>query len=164
LKLFVTGRDALGKSVFARDGEPLQTIAFPGGGGFDELWVTEGQTPLADASEIIDAFPFFPGAGDTRFRVVRLMPDYLDHVRGASSSVAELEVDAPGMHTTDSIDFVVVLSGQVELELDDGEKRVLGPGDCAVQRATRHRWIPLGSQPLVMAVVMLGTPQSEVSP
>jgi mannose-6-phosphate isomerase-like protein (cupin superfamily) len=159
MRLVVTGRDAAGKSVFVRDGAALSTLAFPDGGGFEELWVTKGRAPLADAATVFDGFPFFPGAGDTRFRVVKLLPGYLDRAGDGAASVPELEADAPGMHTTDSIDFVVVLSGRVELELDDGEKRALGAGDCVVQRATRHRWNPLGSEPLVMAVVMLGTPR-----
>jgi mannose-6-phosphate isomerase-like protein (cupin superfamily) len=158
MKLVVTGRDPAGKSVFVRDGAALSTLAFPDGGGFEELWVTRGGAPLADATAALDGFPFFPAAGDTRFRVVKLLPDYLASAGAGAADVPELEADAPGMHTTDSIDFVVVLSGRVELELDDGEKRMVSAGDCVVQRATRHRWIPVGSEPLVMAVVMLGTP------
>jgi Cupin domain. len=159
MRLVVTGRDARGKSVFVRDGAALASLAFPDGGGFEDLWVTKGRAPLADADGVLEGFPFFPGAGDTRFRVVKLLPGYLDRAGDGAVDVPGLEAAAPGMHTTDSIDFVVVLSGQVELELDDGAKRVVGAGDCVVQRATRHRWIPLGPEPLVMAVVMLGTPR-----
>ena len=126
--------------------------------------MTKGSAPLGDATEALAGFPFFPAAGDTRFRVVKLLPGYLDNAGDGTASVPELEADAPGMHTTDSIDFVVVLSGRVELELDDGEKRVVSAGDCVVQRATRHRWTPLGSEPLVMAVVMLGTPPRGSAP
>lgn len=159
-KLFVTERNAAGQAVFARDGEPLRRLDFPDGGGFEELWVAKAGAELADADGIVDGFPFFPGAGDVRFRIVRLAPGYLERASegGEGTGADVLEPDAPGMHTTDSIDFGVVLAGEVELELDAGAKRVLRPGDTFVQRATRHRWIPLGSEPLVMAVVMLGTP------
>jgi mannose-6-phosphate isomerase-like protein (cupin superfamily) len=163
MKLVVTGRDRSGKSTFARDGAPLRTIDFQGVSGFEELWVTKEGAPLGDADGIVDGFPFFPGPGDTRFRIVRLSPGYLDRAGEGAATVPELEADAPGMHTTDSIDFVVILSGRVVLELDDGEKRTLGAGDCVVQRTTRHRWIPLGSDPLVMAVVMLGTAPREAA-
>jgi quercetin dioxygenase-like cupin family protein len=44
------------------------------------------------------------------------------------------------MHRTLSLDYGVVVAGKVELELDSGEKRVLGPGDTVVQRATMHQW------------------------
>ena len=162
MKLVVTGRDAAGKSVFVRDGAALRSTAFPDGGGFEELWVTKAAAPLADADAIVDGFPFFPGPGDTRFRIVRLVPGYLERAAEAPAREGEpgadvLEADAPGMHTTDSVDFGVVLRGEVELELDDGQTRVLRAGDCFVQRATRHRWRPLGDEPLEMAVAMQGT-------
>ena len=44
------------------------------------------------------------------------------------------------MHRTNSIDYGIVLSGEVELELDDGAKTLLGPGDVIVQRGTIHLW------------------------
>ena len=48
-----------------------------------------------------------------------------------------LEADHPGMHTTDSVDFDVVLFGEVVLELDDGVEALLKAGDCVVQNGTR---------------------------
>ena len=66
------------------------------------------------------------------------------------------EPDNPGMHTTDTIDFEVVLSGQVVLELDDGAETVLRPGDTLVQNGTRHRWSNRGSEPAVLAVFITG--------
>ena len=50
------------------------------------------------------------------------------------------EPDDPGMHTTDTVDFDFVVSGEVYLELDDGAEVLLKPGDCVVQNGTRHRW------------------------
>ena len=50
-----------------------------------------------------------------------------------------LEPDAPGMHMTDTVDFVVVLSGEAVLELDDGAEVTVRAGDCIVQNGTRHR-------------------------
>ena len=49
------------------------------------------------------------------------------------------EPDNPGMHTTPTIDFEVVLDGEVWLELDDGAEVLLRPGDTVVQNGTRHR-------------------------
>ena len=70
--------------------------------------------------------------------------------------LAYLEPDDPGMHTTDTIDFEVVLSGELILELDDGVETVLRPGDTVVQNGTRHRWANRGTEPVVMAVFMVG--------
>jgi quercetin dioxygenase-like cupin family protein len=60
------------------------------------------------------------------------------------------------MHTTDTIDFEVILAGELVLELDDGAEKVLRPGDTVVQNGTRHRWHNRGSEPATMAVFMTG--------
>jgi quercetin dioxygenase-like cupin family protein len=70
--------------------------------------------------------------------------------------LACLEPDNPGMHTTDTIDFKVVLSGDVILQLDDGAEKVLRPGDTVVQNGTRHRWGNRGTEPAVMAALTIG--------
>jgi quercetin dioxygenase-like cupin family protein len=67
-----------------------------------------------------------------------------------------MEPDDPGMHTTPTIDFEVVLSGEVILELDDGAEVTLRPGDTVVQNGTRHRWRNEGSDPAVLAVFICG--------
>ena len=46
----------------------------------------------------------------------------------------------PFMHRTQSLDYGIVVSGEVEMALDGGEKRVMRPGDVAVQRGTMHSW------------------------
>ena len=70
--------------------------------------------------------------------------------------LGEMEPDDPGMHTTDTIDMEVILSGEVILELDDGEERLLRAGDTVIQNGTRHRWRNPGSEPCVMAIFMVG--------
>jgi len=55
-----------------------------------------------------------------------------------------------------AIDFEVVLSGEVILELDDGVEKVLGPGDTVVQNGTRHRWGNRGTEPAVVVVFLIG--------
>jgi quercetin dioxygenase-like cupin family protein len=67
-----------------------------------------------------------------------------------------MEMDHPGMHTTNTIDFEVVLSGRIVLELDDGAETELHPGDTVVQNGTRHRWTNPGDEPAVIAVFMVG--------
>ena len=62
------------------------------------------------------------------------------------------EPDDPGMHTTDTVDFDFVVSGEVYLELDDGAEVLLKPGDCVVQNGTRHRWNNRSNEPCVIAV------------
>ena len=60
------------------------------------------------------------------------------------------------MHTTDTIDFEVVLEGTVVLELDDGAEVTLHPGDTVVQNGTRHRWKNPGDSPARLALFICG--------
>jgi mannose-6-phosphate isomerase-like protein (cupin superfamily) len=66
-----------------------------------------------------------------------------------------LEPDHPGMHRTDTIDYEVVISGEVWLELDDGQEVHLKPGDTVVQNGTRHAWRNKSSEPCVLAVTLI---------
>jgi quercetin dioxygenase-like cupin family protein len=67
-----------------------------------------------------------------------------------------LELDHPGMHTTDTVDFDVVLSGEVSLELDDGAEVLLKAGDGVIQNGTRHAWHNRSSEKCVIAVTLIG--------
>ena len=69
---------------------------------------------------------------------------------------AHAERDHPGMHTTATIDYGIVLSGQATLELDDGAKVTLSAGDTYVQNGTRHRWSNPGDVPAVLALTLIG--------
>ena len=77
---------------------------------------------------------------------------------------AYLEPDAPGMHTTDTIDFEVVLDGEVSLELDDGVEVHLRPGDTVVQNGTRHAWRNHGDTTARLAVFLIGAHHERFPP
>ena len=62
----------------------------------------------------------------------------------------------PGMHTTDSVDYGVVLDVEVWLELDDGRLARLGQGDTVAQNGTRHAWRNLGEVSVTMPFVHVG--------
>jgi quercetin dioxygenase-like cupin family protein len=66
------------------------------------------------------------------------------------------------MHTTATIDYGVVISGEAVLELDDRQKVTLRPGDVYVQNGTRHRWSNEGDVPAVIAVTLLGAQHHNV--
>ncbi len=61
----------------------------------------------------------------------------------------------PRMHRTDSINYAVVLSGEIDMELDDGQTVSLKPGDLVVQRGTIHAWVNHGPQPCETAFVLV---------
>lgn len=159
MKLVITGHDDDGKSVFSHAGAPYRSLV----GRTQELWSTQGAISVPDATAV-DApadVEYFPIDGQSSFKLVTIPPE---SQRGAEFDVSTMspstarymEADNPGMHTTDTIDYVVVLSGEVDLELDDGRKERLGAGDCVVQRGTRHAWRVIGEQPLVLAAVLIG--------
>jgi mannose-6-phosphate isomerase-like protein (cupin superfamily) len=166
----VTGHDGNGKAVFASDEEvdPL-TLALMPGAEFHRLWGAD-QAPAFPGDGSPTAQPsYFPPVGGYRFGLFTVPPGTMQapaelDLQAALAEMDEklpglltyLEPDNPGMHTTDTIDFEVVLSGEVILELDDGVERVLRPGDTVVQNGTRHRWGNRGTEPAVLAVFITG--------
>jgi quercetin dioxygenase-like cupin family protein len=61
------------------------------------------------------------------------------------------------MHTTPTVDYAVVLDGEILLDLDAGQTTLLLPGDVVVQNGTRHAWRNPGSTPATIFVVLIGT-------
>lgn len=77
----------------------------------------------------------------------------------ANGSIFRVIEYSPGvesrMHRTDTIDYAVVISGEIDMRLDSGEEVHLNAGDVLVQRGTAHDWINRGDAPCVMAFVLL---------
>jgi quercetin dioxygenase-like cupin family protein len=150
IRRIVTGRDEQGRSYVLSDGAP------PGAAGFGELWLVEGGDPLAPADGAGGPpARLEPPPGGSSWRVFDLPPDEVVAAYLARQSVPEVE--ASGFHRTDTLDYVMVLDGEVTLELDRGAV-ALGPGDCVVQRATRHAWRNRSGRPVRLAVVMIRLP------
>ncbi len=119
---------------------------------------------------------YFPPVGGFRFGFFTIPPDGGAHLPAdldVAAALAELderlpgmsdylEVDEPGMHTTATVDYGVVVSGQATLELDDGATVVLHVGDTYIQNGTRHRWSNSGSEPAVLAVALIGAEHDAV--
>lgn len=111
---------------------------------------------------------YLPPVGGLRFVLFTLPPegevDDPDDMESAVDEVeaklpgmmATMEPDAPGMHTTETTDLDIVLSGTVVLELDDGAEVTLTQGDVVVQNGTRHRWRNPGTVPAVLGTAMVG--------
>ena len=175
----VTGHDAAGKAVFVSDERvaPVTTTLLPGS-EFHQLWGADEAPRFPDAGDRPAPTTYFPPVGGFRFGHFTLppegsavLPEDLDVAAGLAEleerlpgMASHMEPDAPGMHTTATIDFEVVLSGQVTLELDDGAAVTLGPGDTVVQNGTRHRWSNPGDVPVVIAVFLIGAHHDKVTP
>jgi mannose-6-phosphate isomerase-like protein (cupin superfamily) len=166
----VTGHDAHGRAVVASD-EQVEGFgpALMPGAEFHRLWGGDGTPRFPDDGRPPPQSTYFPPVGGFRFGTFTLPPpggevppdldvaaalaDMEAHLPGL---LAHMEPDDPGMHTTATIDFEVVLSGEVVLELDDGAEVTLRPGDTVVQNGTRHRWHNRGSEPATLAVFIVG--------
>jgi mannose-6-phosphate isomerase-like protein (cupin superfamily) len=168
----VTGHDDGGKAVFVSDEHvaPI-TVGLLPGHEFHRLWGGDAAPRFPDAGSAPPARNYFPPLGGFRFGLFTIPPRERGSGTGGSpdpvATLAELEAklpglaqymepEAPGMHTTPTIDFEVVLSGEVVLELDDGAEVTLRPGDTVVQNGTRHRWRNDGALPATLAVFICG--------
>ena len=173
MRRVITGHDQNGKSVFISDEETSRAVElddFPGVKLLDEIWATDDLPTIpvdsTDPTRKMDSFVPLPGG--TRFRFFTILPEelmeqgkdinrLLEEYRSKAPGLGEtLELDNIGMHTTDTIDYGVVLSGQVYLELDDEQEVLLKEGDIYVQNGTRHAWRNRSNTPCTIAVVMVG--------
>jgi hypothetical protein len=158
----VTGRDASGRSVLLEDAQVPE-----GRLGNFNFWRT---SPAAADTELARReFPFFADPGGTVFRVFRLpvaKPDLTPQESRELSAAFFSEVGVPScrldtrrhplMHVTPTIDYIMLLAGDVSLLLDEGEPIPLKPFDAVVQRNTNHAWINTGTEAAILLAVMIG--------
>jgi quercetin dioxygenase-like cupin family protein len=134
----VTGHDANGKATVMIDEIAKNVISTRPGANSAVIWTTEGWPVNNDGHE--DTATRKVGTtlpGGTVFRVVQFNPGV-----------------APRNHRTDSIDYAVVISGEIDMDLDGTEVH-LKAGDVLVQRGTIHNWINRGAEPCVIAFALI---------
>jgi len=152
-----TGHTADGTAVIRSDGPSPRTVRSATGIAVSELlWLDGPVRTVDDGRDREDpGFQLEPPPGGASFRIISMPPpgDGID-VDATWLRVPGDDPARPGMHTTDTLDYVVVIDGEIVLGLDDGDHR-LGPGDVVVQRGTAHRWRVVGDQPCTYGVVML---------
>ena len=176
IRRVVTGHDADDRSVFVSD-DQVEALGLQMAPGitFHRLWGSDEVPSFPDTGAQPEPGAYFPPVGGFRFGIFTLAagdppisPD-LDIM--AAMVEAEQKVPGllqymdpadPGMHTTDTIDFEVVLSGEVVLELDGGVEKLLRAGDTVVQNGTRHRWHNRGTVPAVLALFTVGAEHRNV--
>lgn len=159
-----------GKAVVASDErvEPI-TVALMPGSELHSIWGSDETVELPTDGARPRAEAWFPPVGGFRYILFTLAPDSVTpapdlDVDAASREMQEklpglfelLEPDHPGMHTTDTVDILLVVSGAIVLELDDGVTVELQAGDVVVQNGTRHRWSNPHDEPCVLAAVNIG--------
>jgi mannose-6-phosphate isomerase-like protein (cupin superfamily) len=145
----VTGIDENGRSTFVSDGPAA------GSDQWGDVWLTDPARGLDAITEPSgDPLALEPPPGGTAWRVFEVPPDTVmrEAMAAAVGTIPGMEAD--GFHTTETVDYVLVLEGEIALELDTGEVQ-LRPGDCVVQRKTRHAWRNRSDRPVRMAAVMV---------
>ncbi|KLL95545.1 hypothetical protein NJ76_25450 [Rhodococcus sp. IITR03] len=169
----VTAVDEQGRSYVLSDGRAPNVFRSPTVPGFGaaQIWVTEPgpvsnegtADPAGDGVEI----PMYPALGGTVFRVADFPPDSVYEASGKENLFSDIggdhardEATHSGgrhfwFHKTDSIDFAVVLEGEIWMLLDDGECR-LEAGDVIVQRGTAHAWSNRTDQVCRVAFLLYG--------
>ena len=166
----VTGHDVRGVSIFAADGPVPVVRTAPDGAFFYEIWSTDA-TPAPIDTEPINTAPDNTAPDNTGPAGRRLTgpgphdPGWPDPTLGPlavppapGGTKIRINEFPPGVvspvHRTQSVDYAIVLSGEVVLVLDDAET-TLRAGDVVVQRGTNHRWENRSSQPARMAFVLI---------
>jgi len=137
IRRVVTGHDANGKAIVLIDDITPATSTRPGTQA-SVVWTTQGFPVNNDTSE--DTSGNATGttlAGGTVFRIVEFGPG-----------------NTPRNHRTDSIDYAVVMSGEIDMEMD-GSMVHIKAGDVLVQRGTVHNWINSGTEPCIIAFSLI---------
>lgn len=171
VRRIVTGHDAQGRSIVQEDGPPARVVTLGGESGttFHEMWSTRSTPAPIDRASGEPAEPgisLLPPAGGTRIRILDIPPDdgnvaalpreavrALFEAIGAGHALAE-NSPHPLMHRTETVDYGIVLEGELVLILDDSETRVRA-GDIVVQRGTSHAWANRSSSHARIAFVLI---------
>lgn len=161
----VTGHDPNRKAMVIMDGEAGNVkVRQATGICATLLWRTDSTpTELSDTDAADRETGVNPPLTGSIFRIVEFPPEG-DRGAGTSSEevLREMGVSAggdaprhPGMHRTQSIDYAVILKGEIDMMLDDSEVH-LKAGDVVVQQGTNHAWANRGNEPCQIAFVLIG--------
>ena len=164
----VTGHDKDGKSILLMDGyapNVMEMASMPGL-ALTDLWETAGSPARnsGDADAAARPVRLEPPKGGALFRIVEFPPDSAWRGRATDAREAFASIQAghapdlssadPMMHKTNTVDYIVVLKGEIYAVVDKGET-LLKQGDVFIQRGTNHSWSVRGTEPCVIAVVLV---------
>jgi quercetin dioxygenase-like cupin family protein len=138
IRRVVTSHDGDGKAIVAIDEVSRDVVSFRPGATIANIWSTAGfPVDNAGAADTAKDITGTTREGGTVFRVIEFAPGV-----------------TPRNHRTNSIDYAVVLSGEIDMELDD-QLVTLRAGDVLVQRGTIHNWVNRSNAPCVIAFVLI---------
>lgn len=165
VKRYITGLNAKGKSTVVLNDFAPNALDFGFIAGAD-IWVTN-ETPAdntGNEDRSLRAFIHDPSPGGTVFRYMRFPPatkaseqeakKFFQDI-GSKNQPTKSDRNLHGlMHKTDSIDYMVVLTGELWMIMEDGEY-LLKAGDCIVQRGTKHSWMNRSDQECSAVVILI---------
>ena len=163
----VTGHDEAGKSVILFDDQGTNVSHIPSWDGLyvTELWVSS-EMPVSNhgnSDQALRPMKHDPDPSGTIFRLVEIPPESkttfnpsgIFHELGSSNKPSEEDsARHPTMHKTNSIDYLVVISGEMIMEMENGST-LLKQGDCIVQRGTNHAWVNRSDKPCMLAAILI---------
>lgn len=173
IRRVVTGHDAKGKAIVSSDGDAPFVLTHPTRPGYflTQIWTTaEAPAPIGDEPDpTLAKLPLAPPATGTVIRIIEFPPEpaslraldeagakaALGAIGGHAASTFRSGSPHPLMHRTESIDYGLVLDGEIHLVLDDSEV-LLRKGDVCVQRGTNHAWSNRSGSPCRMAFILIG--------
>lgn len=171
IRRIVTGHDEHGASMVALDGAAPRSDAFVHIRGMMSrlIWATAPLPTLPfDATDpTVSVKSIVPPQSGTRFLVVTFPPDsvfFAPDFDPAAATAENLAIspglaelfEADGMHATPTIDYGIVLDGEIWLELDDGRAELLHQHDVIVQNGTRHAWRNKSDRSATLAFILIG--------
>jgi naringenin degradation protein FdeH len=156
----VTGHNAEGKSIFVADGPCPHHFDRGNGNALTELWWSD-KMPVDNSGNADCGAPAFgldmPPSGHI-FRIVEYAPDAVrEAAMKASGAPSRHYIDGRrhfGFHKTDTIDYAIVLEGEIYALMDEGEK-LMRPGDVLIQRGTAHAWSNRTDKPARVAFILI---------
>ena len=173
IRRIVTGHDPKGNAVFVSDAAAPRTTEFAHVPGFvtSLLWETAPNASVSavEGDPAVTARSWAPAPGGTNLMFITFPPDAVmmssdfdpaaaggEYMRVLPGLAEKFEMEHPGMHTTDSVDYGVLIEGELHLELDDGVTKKLAPRDVVIQNGTRHAWRNKSDKPATMLFVLVG--------
>ena len=171
VRRLVTGHLSDGRSTVLLDGPAPNVKQRKAGNASTLLWVTD-EAPAATASgdRAAREIGVPPPRRGTIFRVAEFPPGVGGEVRDNETMLHDFGIGAdvkrghpprhPTIHRTRSVDYVVVLEGEIDLLLDDRDVH-LGAGDVVVQQGTNHAWINRGAATCRLAMVFVDAEEPE---
>ena len=178
IRRVVTSHDAAGRSILIEDAPVRRAHDYRHIKDFSTALVWSTQKVPVVPNEGMDptqaVTSFLPEPGGTKFMIVTFPPDsvmmsesfdpvaagqeYLENIPGLAE---RFEMDNPGMHRTDSVDYGIILDGEIWLELDDGKQVHLKRHDTVIQNGTRHAWRNKSDKPTIIAFTLIGAQRVE---